>query len=224
MPKTKSGRRKVLVLFYSLGGGVSLLAREVARGVSSVPNTDVEIKRVPELIPDEVFANNPKMLARRKNIERAFPLATIDDLIKADGIAFGTPVHFGSFASQIKQFIDQLSSVWHRRQLVNKPAAVFCSTGTLHGGEEVTLTSLMMPLFHLGMIPVGIPYPIQGEDPNFDAGSPYGAIFVNRAGHWKGMTANEKKAGRILGQRLAHMTHLMSCKCATCKPAHRKTR
>lgn len=224
MAKQGSHRRTILVLFYSLGGGVSDLAREVGRGAQSVPNTKVEIKRVPELISEQVFAKNPKLLARKKRVERSFPIATVDDLARADGVAIGTPVHFGSFASQIKQFIDQLSPVWHQRKMINKPAAVFCATGTLHGGEEIALTSLMMPLFHLGMIPVGLPYPTQGHGSNFDAGSPYGAIFVNRAGEWKGLTADERKIGRILGRRLALMTHLMSCTCATCRLLHRKTR
>lgn len=123
----------------------------------------MEIKRVPELIQKEVF-KNPALRARREKVEKEFREATIDDLISADAVAFGTPVHFGSFASQIKQFIDQLSPVFVKGQMVNKPAAVFCVSGRLHGGEELTLISLMIPLLNLGMIPVGIPFKAQDRN------------------------------------------------------------
>ncbi|MBI5798541.1 MAG: NAD(P)H:quinone oxidoreductase [Candidatus Yonathbacteria bacterium] len=206
-------KTKILVLFYSLSGGTAELAREVARGVAEVADTEVEIKRVPELLSPEFFEKNPAMKEMKEKLEKEFVEATIEDLIEADGVAFGTPVHFGSFASQIKQFIDQLSHVWMQGKMVNKPASVFCSSGSLHGGEEVTLISLIVPLLNLGMIPIGIPYPVQGGGLEFDAGSPYGAIFVNRMNSQKGMSENDKKAAKILGRRLATMTHLMNHAC-----------
>lgn len=217
-------KTKILVLFYSLGGGTAELAKEVARGAAEVVDTDVEIKRVPELLSPEVFEKNPKLKEAKEKLEKEFEEASIEDIVEADGVAFGTPVHFGSFASQIKQFIDQLSPVWMQRKMVNKPASVFCVSGSLHGGEEVTLISLMIPLLNLGMIPVGIPYPIQGEGPEFDAGSPYGAIFVNRAKSQKGMSENDKKVARILGQRLATMAQLLNCNCEKCNLCHEMTR
>lgn len=210
-------KRKILILFYSLTGGTAKIAREVAVGASETFGTDVQIKRVPELIHDAFFEQNPQIKSVKESLEKEFPAATVDDLTEADGVAFGTPVHFGSFASQIKNFIDQLSPVWLQGKLVNKPAALFCSSGSLHGGEETTLASLMIPLFNLGMIPVGIPYPIQGESPDFDAGSPYGAVFVTGHRGEKPFSEADKKIARILGKRLALMTHLLSCGCETCE-------
>lgn len=208
--------RKILVLFYSFTGGTAKLAREVAAGAKSVPLSQVEVKRVPELIPDQVFQKNAQLETLRESLEKEFPLATLTDLVNADGLALGTPVHFGSFASQIKQFLDQLSPVWLEGKLVNKPAALFCSSGSLHGGEEIALTSLMMPLLSLGMIPIGIPYPIQGEGPDFDAGSPYGAIFVTGHKGENQLSDGDKKAAQILGRRLSIMAHVLNCSCADC--------
>lgn len=208
--------RKILVVFYSFTGKTVELAREVAAGAAEVAGTQVAVKRVPELIPQKFFEQNPQAKAMREKLEREFPEATIEDLTSADGVAFGTPVHFGSFASQLKQFIDQLSPAWVRGTMVNKPAAVFCSAGSLHGGEETTLLSLIVPLLNLGMIPVGIPYPIQGEGPEFDAGSPYGAVYVTGHRGEKPLSEGDKKIARLLGRRLATMTQLINCGCEAC--------
>src|SRR3989344_3092332 len=209
---------KVLVLFYSLGGSTAELARAVSKGAESVADTEVKIKMVPELISEEVFKKNPKMKEGRDKLLKEFSEATVDDLVEADAVAFGTPVRFGSFAAQIKQFLDQLSSAWLQRKLVNKPAAVFCSAGSMHGGEELTLLSLMIPLLNLGMIPVGIPYPLQGESPDFDAGSPYGAIFVTGGG--RTLTDPDRKVAGVLGMRLATLAHILSCGCEKCGMCH----
>ncbi len=194
------------------------LAKEIAKGAKEVEGTVVEIKRVKELIPDSVFEKNPGMKRDREKLEKEFEEATVEDLIEADGVAIGTPVHFASFASQIKQYLDQLSPVWLEGKLVNKPVSVFCTSGSMHGGEEVALFSLMSPLINLGMIPVGIPYPIQGEGPEFDAGSPFGAIYIT--GHGKNrreLSEDDKKVARILGNRLATMTRIIMCGCQSCK-------
>lgn len=193
------------------------LAKEIAKGAKEVKGTEVEIKRVKELVPDEVFEKNPRMKKEKELLEKEFEQATIEDLIEADGIAIGTPVHFGSFASQIKQYLDQLSPVWLEGKLVNKPVSVFCASGSLHGGEEVALFSLLSPLISLGMIPVGIPYPIQGEGPEFDAGSPFGAIYVTGHQNKKELSEDDKKVARILGRRLATTTKIIMCGCQTCR-------
>ncbi len=207
---------KILVLFYSFSGNTAKLAKYVAEGAASVADTTVAVRQVPELLAPEFFSDKPELKKLRNSLDAEYPLATIDDLLDADGVLFGTPVHFGSFASQLKQFIDQLTSAWLQGKLVNKPASVFCSGGSMHGGDETTLASLMTPLITLGMIPVGIPYPIQGESPDFDAGSPYGAIFV--ASHeGREVPVADKKVARILGVRLATMTRLLNCDCASCE-------
>ena len=206
---------KVLVLFYSFTGSTAQLARVVAEGAAGVPQTEVMLRRVPELLPQSLFDAKPKLKEIHAALEAEFPVATADDLVSADAVAFGTPTHFGSFASQLKQFIDQLTPAWLAGKLVNKPAAVFCAAGSMHGGEELTLLSLLIPLLNLGMIPVGIPYPIQGEGSDFDAGSPYGAIFVAGRGD-RQLTEADKKVARILGMRLATMAHLLNCGCTAC--------
>lgn len=213
--------RKIIVIFYSLSGQTAKLAKEIAEGAKEIPGINVEVKRVPELLSAELFETKlSKLKPIKEALEKEFPEATIDDLIGADGIAFGTPVHFGSFASQIKQFIDQLSPVWVKGQLVNKPMAVFCSGAITHGGEEATLLSLIIPLMNLGMIPIGIPYPIQGEELNFDAGSPYGAIFTSGSKGEKKFSKDDKKVARILGRRLAIMAQILNCGCKACDVCH----
>lgn len=209
---------KILVLFYSLTGTVAELARYVAEGAARVAGAEVVIKQVPETLGAQFFAGKPTLKKIRAELDRNFELATKEDLLTADGIAFGTPTHFGSFAAQLKEFIDQLSSEWLQGKLVNKPAAVFCAAGSTHGGEELTLLSMMIPLLNLGMIPVGIPYPIQGEGAQFDAGSPYGAIYVTGGG--RKLSEDDKKVARILGLRLATMTQILNCGCNSCSLCH----
>src|SRR3990167_6681566 len=191
---------KILVLFYSFTGHTAKLAQYLAEGAREIEGAQVEIKQVPEIVPE--------LVSRKKNFDNV-PLATIEDLTSADGVAFGSPVHFGSFASQLKQFIDQLSPVFIKGSMVGKPAAFFTSSGSLHGGEEATLISMMIPMLNLGMLPVGVPYPIQGEGPGFDAGSPYGSIYICGHKGEKDLSDGDKKVARILGQRLAAITKIM---------------
>jgi len=208
-------KTKVLVLFYSLSGKTAQLAKFIAEGVGSVDDTQVEIKRVPELLPDDFFNSNPHLKEVKDQLEADYETASLDDFVNADGIAIGTPTRFGNFSSQVKHFIDQMTPAWLGNKLVNKPVSVFCSAGMTHGGEELTLVSLMIPLLNLGMIPVGIPYPIQGESPDFDSGSPYGAIYVS--GNDRELSEGDKKVAKILGRRLAAMTHIQKCDCEVCQ-------
>lgn len=214
---------KILVLFYTRGGCTADFAREIARGAEAIAGAEVSLKRIPEILSRESIGNDPDRAARMDAIEKEFPEATIEDLIEADGVAFGTPVHFGSFASQVKHFLDQLTLAWHQQKLVNKPAAVFCVGHGLHSGEEAALISLIIPLLNLGMIPVGIPYPIQSDAHDFDAGSPYGAIFISASGK-REMTDMDKKVAQILGRRLASMATLLSCGCDACGVCQELTR
>lgn len=203
---------KILVLFYSLTGHTAKLAEYIAQGAKEIEGVEVAVKQVPELMPEKVFESNPE-LKRAKETFAEIEVATLEDLTSADGVAFGTPVHFGSFASQLKQFIDQLSPVYIKGSMVSKPAVCFVSSGSIHGGEEAALISLMIPLFNLGMIPIGVPYPIQGENQEFDAGSPYGAVFTS--GH-KGdikLSEGDILVAKLLGKRLAAMSKVMKHSC-----------
>lgn len=212
MDEGSTNKVKILVLFYSFTGATAKLAQYIAEGVKEIEEIEVEIKQVPELIPQEVFDKNPKLKQAKESFAH-IPVATIEDLTSADGVAFGTPVHFGSYASQIKQFIDQLSPVFIKGTMVGKPAAIFCSAGSMHGGEEAALLSLMIPLLNLGMVPIGVPYPIQGEGSDFDAGSPYGAIYVSGHTGQTEISEADKKIARILGKRLAAMAKVIRHGC-----------
>lgn len=203
---------KILVLFYSFTGSTAKLAKYIAQGAREIDGVEVTIKQVPELIPDSVFESKPEL----KKAREAFadiPIATISDLTSADGVAFGTPVHFGSFASQLKQFIDQLSPVFIKGTMVGKPAAIFASSGSMHGGEEAAMLSLMIPLLNLGMIPLGVPYPIAGEGPEFDAGSPYGAVYVSGHRGDKEISEGDIKIAKVLGKRLSAMAKVIRHGC-----------
>lgn len=205
---------KILILFYSFTGHTARLANYIAEGAKEIDGVEVEIKQVPELVSQEVFEKNPELRKMRKSFAD-IPVASMEDLTSSDGVAFGTPVHFGSFAAQLKQFIDQLSPVFIKGTMVGKPAAFFCSAGSMHGGEEAALLSLMIPLLNLGMIPIGVPYPIQGEGSDFDAGSPYGAVFVSGHKGDQEISEGDKKIARILGKRLSAMAKIIKFGCVS---------
>lgn len=210
---------KILILFYSLTGCTATLAQHVKEGACEIDGADVRVMRVPELLSVKTFDEHPHLReAQDKMVD--IPFATLEDLTGSDGVAFGTPVHFGSFASQLKHFLDQLTPVFVRGVMVGKPAACFASAGSMHGGEEAALLSLMVPLLNLGMIPVGVPYPIQGEGADFDAGSPYGAIYVSGHHGDKKLTEGDIKIARILGKRLAAMTKIIKYGCKYLPECH----
>lgn len=203
---------KILILFYSFGGKTAKLAEHMAEGARQIDGAEVVIKQVPESLPPSFFDNKEGLKKVREEFANV-PIATTEDMTSSDGVAFGTPVHFGSFASQLKQFIDQLSPVFVKGTMVGKPAAFFCSSGSMHGGEEACLLSMMIPLLNLGMVPIGVPYPIQGEGPEFDAGSPYGAVYVSGHKGEKGISEEDIKIANVLGKRLSAMTKVIKYGC-----------
>lgn len=203
---------KVLVLFYSFAGHTAKLAEYIAQGAREIEGAEVSVKQVPEIVPPEVFEKDPDLQKARYGFARV-PMAIIEDLTSADAVAFGTPVHFGSFASQLKQFIDQLSPVFVKGTMAGKPASLFVSSGSVHGGEEAALLSLMIPLLNLGMVPIGVPYPIQGEGQDFDAGSPYGAVYVSGHKGNQEIGPGDIKVAKILGKRLAAMAKIIKYGC-----------
>lgn len=199
---------KILVLFYSFTGHTAKLAEHIASGAREIEGASVSVKQVPEILPEGFFDDKPEVFKARSSFNHV-PVATLEDLTSVDGVAFGTPVHFGSFSSQLKQFIDSLSPVYIKGSMTGKPAAFFTSAGSIHGGEEAALLSLMIPLLNLGMIPIGVPYPIQGEGVEFDAGSPYGAIYVSGHKGDRELSAGDIKIANILGKRLSAMTKIL---------------
>ena len=193
---------KVLIVYYSTYGNVYKMATLVAEGVKEVAGAEPVIRTVPELIPQHVIESRADMQAG-KALQQGVPLVTADDFREAGAIAFGTPTRFGNVSAQLKNQIDQLTSLWLRGELEGKPAGVFVSTGSLHGGQETTILTLMAPLLHLGMILVGVPYSVQELFTTQGGGSPYGPGHVAGADNTRAITPEETVICRALGRRLA---------------------
>lgn len=193
----------VAVIFYSMYGSTAALARAVATGAER-EGADVRLLKVAELASEDEIAKSPRRLAvRAANAD--LPLATNDDLVWADAVAFGSPTRYGNMCAQLKAFIDQTGKLWLSGMLVGKVAAVFCSTSTMHGGQESTLLSMMIPLFHLGFLVQGLPYAEveQMSMEEIHGGSPYGASSVSGPRSDHPPTEIDLTLARALGRRLA---------------------
>ncbi len=203
MPAAFSGRVNVAVIFYSMYGNTAVLARAVADGAERV-GASVRLRQVAELVPKEAIQRSPRMLATKEALA-SIPIATNDDLLWADGVAFGSPTRYGNMSAQLKNFIDQTGRLWLSGALVGKIAGVFCSTSTMHGGQESTLLSMMIPLFHLGFIVHGLPYAEveQMSMEDIHGGSPYGASSVSGPDAARPPTEIDLTLARALGRRLA---------------------
>lgn len=188
----------ILVLYYSRYGSVKQLAQHIARGVESVPNIEAKIRTVPSVSPtiEATEASVP---------DSGAPYVTLDDLKNCAGLALGSPTRFGNMAAPMKYFIDQTSSLWLSGNLVNKPAVVFSSTTSLHGGQETTLVSMMLPLFHLGFILLGIPYTENDLITTQSGGTPYGATHYSGSTGKNPITEEEQRLCFSLGKRLAQI-------------------
>ena len=161
---------RILVAYYSSYGHVRALAQAEAEGAQSVPGTIVDLRRIPDTVPEAVRE------ASGYSVDET-PLVSPRDLASYDGIVLGTPTRFGMMAGQMKQFLDQAGGLWARNALVGKVGAVFASTGSQHGGHEATILSAHVPLMHFGMVIVGLPYSFAGQThgDHVIGGSPYGA-------------------------------------------------
>jgi len=188
----------ILVVYYSRHGATAALARQVVRGIESVSGATARLRTVPDLATaatttiDSVPAEGP-------------PYATYDELRACDGLLLGSPTRFGNMAAPLKHFLDGTSALWLNGALDRKPAGVFTSTGTMHGGQEATLLSMMLPLLHHGMYLVGLPYTAQALTRTRSGGTPYGASHV--AGHERrtDLTEDERELARLLGRRVAEL-------------------
>lgn len=197
---------KILVLYYSMYGHIEIMANAVAEGVRSVENTEVVVKRVPELMSKEV--------ARRAGakLDQAAPIATVDELPNYDAIIFGTPTRFGNMCAQMRNFLDQTGRLWLNGGLIGKVGSVFTSTGTQHGGQETTITSFHTTLLHHGMIIVGVPYSCQ-EIMNMSeitGGSPYGASTLAGGDGKRQPSDNEIKIAHFQGAHVAKVANKLS--------------
>ena len=194
---------EILVLYYSQGGAVREMAQLIARGVESVSSAKARIRTVPK-----VSANCE---ATELDIPTSGdPYCELQDLQECIGIALGSPTRFGNMAAPMKYFLDGTTSLWLKGALVGKPACVFTSTGSMHGGNESTLLTMMLPLMHHGMLIVGLPYSEPILSSTQSGGTPYGASHVGGALDDKKITEDEKKLCIALGKRLAEIALKLS--------------
>ena len=190
--------QEILVLYYSHRGSVRALAEQIALGIHQVPGAAARVRTVPrvstvcEAVEDEIPADGP-------------PYAEVRDLEECVGLALGSPTRFGNMAAPIKYFIDGLGGAWVNGTLAGKPACVFTSTGSMHGGQETTLVSMMLPLLHHGMLLMGIPYTEPALNMTRSGGTPYGASHVAGTDGVPLLSAEEATLARAQGRRLAQV-------------------
>ena len=193
---TQDTALRVLVLYYSRHGATARLAHQVARGVEEIPGCQAILRTVPpvstitESTAPEIPENGP-------------PYASQEDLAQCDALALGSPTRFGNMAAPLKYFLDQSSGLWLSGQLIGKPAGVFTSTASLHGGQESTLLSMMIPLLHHGMLILGLPYSESALSATRSGGTPYGPSHVAGSQGESELSEDEKVLAKALGRRLA---------------------
>lgn len=193
---------KVLIVYYSTYGNVHKMAKLVAEGVGEVAGAEPVLRRVPELMPESLVESRADMKAGR-DLQQYVPLVKLEDFAQAGAFAFGTPTRFGNVCAQLKNQIDELSSLWLKGQFEGKPAGVFVSTATAHGGQETTILTSMAPLLHLGMVLVGVPYSVQELFTTTGGGSPYGPGHIAGADNKREIDPEEASICRAFGKRLA---------------------
>jgi len=187
---------EILVLYYSRYGATAEMAQRIARGIESIADCQARIRTVPavstvcEATADEIPAAGP-------------PYATLEDLQECAGLVLGSPTRFGNMAAPLKYFIDSSSSLWLAGALAGKPAAVFTSTSSLHGGQETTLLSMMLPLLHHGTLIMGLPYSESELLTTQTGGTPYGPSHLAGTDSKRPLSAEEKHLCRALGKRIA---------------------
>ncbi len=195
--------QEILVLYYSYRGSVAALAEQVAIGIDSVAGTAARVRTVPR-VSTTCEASEPDVPADGP------PYVEARDLEECAGLALGSPTRFGNMAAPMKYFIDGTGGAWHAGALVGKPACVFTSTASLHGGQESTLLSMMLPLLHHGMLLLGLPYTESGLTRTRSGGTPYGASHVAGRDGDPRLTDEEVALSRALGRRIAETVRRLS--------------
>ncbi|NII74415.1 NAD(P)H dehydrogenase (quinone) [Dyella sp. SG562] len=194
--------RDILVLYYSRSGHTARLARLVARGVEEA-GLQARLRQVPPVAPVTETAQPPEP-------EEGAPYASRQDLLECAGLALGSPTRFGNMAAPLKYFLDNTGAEWASGALAGKPAAVFTSTSTMHGGQESTLLSMALPLLHHGMLLVGVPYTEPALTATQSGGTPYGASHVSGAQGDNAISEHERELARALGRRLADVARRLA--------------
>jgi NAD(P)H dehydrogenase (quinone) len=187
---------EILVLYYSRQGSTAALARQICRGIEAIPGMQARLRTVPPVAATTLKLEPPVP-------DQGPPFATHDDLEQCCGLILGSPTRFGNMAAPVKFFLDGTSALWISGALVGKPAAVFTSTQTPHGGQESTLLSMMVPLLHHGMYLVGLPFTERGLADTHGGGTPYGASHVASRSENGELSEHESELARALGKRVA---------------------
>lgn len=193
----------ILILYYSRGGSVAKLARQVARGVDEVPGMQARLRTVPPVAATTTLASPPEP-------DEGAPYVEKSDLAECAGVILGSPTRFGNMAAPLKHFLDGTAAEWASGTLVGKPAAAFTSTATQHGGQESTLLTMLVPLMHHGMLLVGIPYTEPLLTSTATGGTPYGASHVAGPQDDRAISADEAALARALGKRVAGIARKLS--------------
>lgn len=194
---------KVYIIYYSMYGHLNKMAEAIAEGVKEVTGAEAILRRVPETLPQDVLGKMGALEAQKSM--NHIPVATLEDLKEADAVIFGSPTRFGSMTSQMKSFIDATGKLWAEGALVGKPASVFTSTATQHGGQESTILSFHIPLLHHGMVIIGLPYTFPGltRIDEMSGASPYGASTITGGKGERMPSENELAAARFQGKHVA---------------------
>ena len=194
---------KVLIVFYSVYGHIYLMAEAVAEGVREIKGAEVELRRVPETLPEEILKQIDAIEPQKKFAH--LPICTFDELASADAIIFGTPTRFGNMCAQMRAFLDGTGPLWAKGALVGKVGSVFTSSNTQHGGQETTIICSYVTLLHHGMVIVGMPYSEtrQMTMDEITGGSPYGASTIAAGDGSRMPSENELAMGRFQGRHVA---------------------
>ncbi len=194
---------EILVLYYSRGGSVARLARHIARGIGEVQGMAARLRTVPPVAPTTEIASPPEP-------EDGAPYVDRRDLAECAGLLLGSPTRFGNMAAPMKHFIDTLGAEWASGTLVGKPAGAFTSTATMHGGQESTLLTMLVPLLHHGCVIAGIPFTEAALNTTRSGGTPYGASHVAGVNDEPQPTDEEAQLARALGRRVATLAAKLS--------------
>ncbi|BBB15358.1 Trp repressor binding protein [Candidatus Rickettsiella viridis] len=193
----------VLILYYSRYGAVAKMAQQIARGIGEVTGIEARIRTVPE-VSTVCETTSPDIPSEGP------PYASVEDVSDCSGLILGSPTRFGNMAAPLKHFVDHLSRLWFSGTLVNKPAGFFSSTSSLHGGQETTLISMMLPLLHLGMLVVGVPYTEADLSTTQTGGTPYGPTHMAGKDSKNPLSDEEKRLCKALGKRVATIAKCMN--------------
>ncbi|MDP3730063.1 MAG: NAD(P)H:quinone oxidoreductase [Candidatus Omnitrophota bacterium] len=194
---------RIMILYYSMFGNNYIMAKAVFEGIKEAGGQPM-LRTVPELLPQEAIDKDPR-IKKAKDMQKGVQIAKVEELEKIDGIILGSPTRFGNMCAQMRNFLDQTGGIWAKGSLIDKPAGVFCSTASLHGGQETTLVSMMFTLLHHGAIVMGIPYSVPELVATTRGGTPYGPTAVVGTMGDAAPTETDLKIAKELGKRISRI-------------------